>query len=83
MSEERLQEIKYSIDLQEKIMTKNMLVDEEKELYDEVVRLTNIINELEKWLNKENGTTIFDYQNAIEDVLNKLQGLKGDSSNGQ
>ena len=56
------------------------LVDENMKKDKEIERLNNIINELEKWLNKENGTTIFDYQNAIEDVLNKLQGLKGDSS---
>ena len=42
-----------------------------------VERLNNIINELEKWLNEEYDATIFDYQNAIEDVLDKLRELKG------
>jgi hypothetical protein len=92
VSEERLQEIKDSIDLQEKIMTKNMLVDEEKELYDEVVRLTNIINELGKWLEEQvsksdlkgcsfEQTYITGKWNAYKKSLNKLQELKGDSSN--
>ena len=40
-------------------------------------RLNNIINELEKWLNEEYEATIFDYRNAIEDVIDKLIELKG------
>lgn len=52
MNKERLQEIKDSIDLQltvaKSIGTRNELAEEEKELYDEVVRLDNVINELEK-----------------------------------
>lgn len=83
MSEERLQEIKDSIDLQEKIMTKNMLVDEEKELYDEVVRLTNIINELEKYIcEMEYDTRLVDsIWRPVALIHNKLKELKGDSSN--
>lgn len=42
-----------------------------------VEQLNNILNELEKWLNEEYDATIFDYQNAIEDVLDKLRELKG------
>lgn len=55
MSEKRLQEIKNSIDLQLSFAraiqlgtnTINIL-DEELELYDEVIRLNNILNELDK-----------------------------------
>ena len=54
MSEERLKEIKDSIDFQVDYMKSinfdNVILNEEKELYDEVIRLNNIINELEKWL---------------------------------
>ena len=46
-------------------------------MYFEIERLNNIINELGKWLKEEYEATIFDYHNAIEDVLNKLQELKG------
>ena len=83
MSEERLQEIKDSIDLQEKIMTKNMLVDEEKELYDEVARLTNIINKLEKYIcGMEYDTRLVDsIWRPVALIHNKLKELKGDSSN--
>jgi hypothetical protein len=55
VSEKRLQEIKNSIDLQLSFAraiqlgtnTINIL-DEELELYDEVIRLNNILNELDK-----------------------------------
>ena len=43
----------------------------------EIDRLNNIINELEKWLKEEVEATVFDYHYAIEDVLDKLQELKG------
>ena len=46
-------------------------------IVNEIERLNNIINELGKWLKEEYEATIFDYHNAIEDVLNKLQELKG------
>ena len=52
----------------------------------EIERLNNIINELEEWLKKEifdlNGD--YDYEGVVsgyENVLNKLQELKGDGSN--
>ena len=48
---------------------------------EEIERLNNIINELEKWLYEEYEATIFDYRSAIADVLYKLRELKGDSSN--
>lgn len=47
-------------------------------LIEQLGKKENIINELEKWLKEEYEATIFDYHNAIEDVLNKLQELKGD-----
>ena len=52
MSEERLQEIKDSIELQvlytEKHNFDKTLLQEEVDLYNEVIKLNNIINELEK-----------------------------------
>ena len=54
MSEERLQEIKDSINLQYKVQEANDLnnfnifTDEEQELVEEIERLNNIINELKK-----------------------------------
>lgn len=83
MNKERLQEIKDSIDLQltvaKSIGTTNELAEEEKELYDEVVRLNNVINELEKYI-KENSI----YYNTSDGcqwidqfkVLDKLKELK-------
>lgn len=54
MNKERLQEIKDSIDLQltvaKSVGTRNELAEEEKELYDEVVRLDNIINKTKEKL---------------------------------
>ena len=46
---------------------------------EEIERLNNIINELEKWL-KGGGIIDFDIEHqvlAIKDILNKLQELKG------
>lgn len=60
MSEERIQEIKDSINFQyELIVSKGidksalLFTDEEQELLEEVERLNNIINELKKWLRSE------------------------------
>ena len=47
----------------------------------EIERLNNIINELERWLNEEKEATFYDYQFAIEDVLDKLRELKGSDKN--
>lgn len=56
MNKERLQEIKDSIDLQltvsKSIGVRNEIAEEEKELYDEVIRLNNIINELSNFIIK-------------------------------
>ena len=78
MNKERLQEIKDSIDLQltvaKSVGTRDELAEEEKELYDEVVRLGNAINELEKWLksNEEH----FAEAIPFKETLRKLQELK-------
>ena len=75
-------------ELKEKAKEIERLKNKVKEITEEMnyqinlkTKNANIINELEKWLSEENGVTIFDYQNAIEDVLDKLRELKGDSSN--
>lgn len=75
MNKERLQEIKDSIDLQlavaKSIGIRNELAEEEKELYDEVIRLGNVINGLEK---------VFidcDYQ-YLQRKLKKLKGEKNE-----
>lgn len=51
MKEERLKEIEDSIDFQYELWNgkDTILLDEEKELYDEVVRLHNIIKALHKY----------------------------------
>ena len=89
MSEERLQEIKDSIEFQYTLAKAKgydnalLFTNEEEELVEEIERLNNIINELEKWLVEwremldcpdfyEEG--IID---CINDALTKLQELKG------
>ena len=77
----QLKDNDYLYDLEERIKIINESINkthqENKELNKELERLNNIINELEKWLKEEYEGTIFDYHNAIEDVLDKLQELKG------
>ena len=87
MSKERLNEIKDSVNFQKEfLLAHNMntlCVDEEQELIEEIYRLNNIIDELEKYLNQE----IIEWQDASdlwtkaqvqEDriVLDKLKELK-------
>ena len=86
MNKERLQEIKDSIDFQREILIANnmgtLCMDEEQELYDEVVRLNNVINELEKWLIEyRTFIDIPDYYeegiiDCLDEVLDKLKELK-------
>lgn len=88
MNKERLQEIKDSIDLQltvaKSIGTTNELAEEEKELYDEVVRLNNVINELEEYLleykvcmtNDERDYYEDGIKDCLDEVLDKLKELK-------
>ena len=96
MSEERLQEIKDSISLQYKVQEANDLnnfnifTDEEQELVEEIERLNNIINELEKWVVESIEKYTEDYldwkydrnvylagSKKLQNVLDKLQELKG------
>ena len=60
----------------------NLLNEKDKE----IERLNNIINELEKWLKEKQDLTCGcgitpEYIYAYENCLEKLQELKGDSSN--
>ena len=84
MSEERLQEIKDSINFQyELIVSKGigksalLFTDEEQELVEEIERLNNIINELEKKL-LELRLTDVDGKTIVYRLLDKLQELKGE-----
>ena len=45
----------------------------------EVERLNNIINELEKWLDKKEKLTFNSWNKGIHEVQRKLQELKGDN----
>lgn len=87
------QEIQYltecDIDSQEENWKwqKLLLIKRDKKHQEEIERLNNIINELEKLLKEEKTRTR--YANDVERftaydfALKKLQELKGDSSNGQ
>ena len=95
MSEERLKEIKDSIDLQYDILTITKgsleLIEEEIELYNEVVRLkkennkltdSEVLTEFEKWLMSDK---IMFYRGSDNEILisygevrYKLQELKGE-----
>lgn len=83
MSEERIQEIKDSINFQyelivSKVIDKSALLftNEEQELLEEVERLSNIINELEKYLIKMSDRS-WDDNGAYDDVLDKIKELQG------
>ena len=90
MSEERTQEIKDSINFQyELIVSKGidksalLFTDEEQELLEEVERLNNIINELEKYIRSyinllvENPDMIEQGQlDILYEVLDKIKELK-------
>ena len=53
------------------------LKDRVHEQYDEIKRLNNIINELEKWLDKKEKLTFNSWNKGIHEVQRKLQKLKG------
>ena len=56
----------------------------ENKLYEEQdknKRLNNIINELEKWLDKKEKLTFNSWNKGIHEVQRKLQELKGDGNN--
>ena len=44
---------------------------------DEIERLNNVINELEKWLDKKEKLTFNSWNKGIHEVQRKLQELKG------
>ena len=83
MSEERLKEIKDSIDFQLSVCdipeyeTSKLLAEEELELYNEVVRLKEIIDNAIK-LCEENAEAILEYEGAysemFEEIRDALQG---------
>lgn len=80
MSEERLNEIKDSVNFKKELLLapnmNTLCVDEEQELIEEINRLNNLINELEKFLNKvvESGSSI--EQITCKNIFNYLQELK-------
>lgn len=80
MSEERLNEIKDSVNFKKALLLapnmNTLCVDEEQELIEEINRLNNLINELEKFLNKvvETGSSI--EQITCKNIFNYLQELK-------
>ena len=63
-------------------VARDIVLDELEEKGKEIERLNNIINELEKWLYKIAEITInIDEKMTCKAVLDKLNELKGDSSN--
>ena len=55
-------------------------VKELKEKDQEIERLNNIINELEKWLDKKEKLTFNSWNKGIHEVQRKLQELKGNNN---
>ena len=55
-------------------------VPETWELLEEIERLNNIINELEKWLDKKEKLTFNSWNKGIHEVQRKLQELKGNNN---
>ena len=83
MSEERLQEIKDSVNFQREILLAHnmgtLCVDEEQELIEEIERLNNIIDELEKFIDYQincNEYNSIEEEYAYKNVLDKLKELK-------
>ena len=77
MTEQRLKEIKDSIDFQLSVCdipeyeTSKLLAEEELELYNEVVRLREIINEIEKYA----GLGEMNWQDKYQDIMLSGKGL--------
>ena len=61
-----------------RIKEMNKRLDETEQ---EIERLTNIINELEKWLEKKEKLTFNSWNKGIHEVQRKLQELKGSENN--
>ncbi len=72
----KLKSLQDSYDIEEE--QANYHIDLTDDLREEVDRLNNIINELEKWI-KENDLGKYRTENVIDtdELLNKLQKLKG------
>ena len=97
MSEERLQEIKDSIEFQHTLAKAKgcdnalLFTNEEEELVEEIERLNNIINEFEEELEREinikeedagvEHNTYIDIRNTLREVLKRFRELKGSESN--
>lgn len=64
-------------DLAEAVKYNDRLVKENKELYKEIERLNNIINELEKWLKEEQINSVDLDEWTIIQVRDKITELKG------
>ena len=55
----------------------SVISEENDKLRKEIERLKNIINELEKWLDKKEKLTFNSWNKGIHEVQSKLQELKG------
>ena len=78
MTNERLEEIKDSIDFQKDLLGDDILINEEIELYNEVVRLRDKIDKARKYIEKQNRFIEGCDINLIIDwkyVLNILKGI--------
>ena len=72
MTNEEIQEIVAKADAEY-----DRLKDRVHEQYDEIKRLNNIINKLEKWLDKKEKLTFNSWNKGIHEIQRKLQELKG------
>ena len=57
--------------------TKEQIIEDVEHDNLEIERLNNIINELEKWLDKKEKLTFNSWNKGIHEVQRKLQELKG------
>lgn len=77
MSKERLNEIKDSVNFQKEfLLAHNMntlCLDEEQELIEEIDRLNNIINELEKYIHNELVLDFYNDDMPCELIINKME----------
>ena len=77
MSKERLNEIKDSVNFQKEfLLAHNMntlCIDEEQELIEEIDRLNNIINELEKYIHNELVLDFYNDDMPCELIINKME----------
>ena len=78
MSEERLQEIKDSIDFQREILIANnmktLCVDEEQELYDEVVRLKKQKDDVVEYIKNLEGDYDLELANCVKYEILRMLG---------